>query len=204
MKLTRKVLAMILSFATMFCLTQPSFAASMDEQVENINSSVSSDEVYVVNRDTEEFQRAIDILDLTPEEVANSTIYSVPVETTATTSQVVLNAGDFCAFPEFTFTGYNTGRYWTCKGNRIKWGVGYKTTDTSSNASDVVLSVQLFQYGRDTDIDHVNIFYGHGTYSSPILSAKKNVDYNFVYSCKYFTGGGNARAKVSVYVSVLS
>lgn len=147
-------------------------------------------------------EEALAVLGLTPEEAEAEglSLYVVDAqsasEVAAASDQVTINSGDVYSFPTFTFSGRNIGRYWTCNGTRLIFGCIHH----SSAEPDTLVSVLLYQYGRDyTNIADCNmIMYcpaRQTTSLSEFMDAYRT-DYNFVYY-----GGNESRLTMVVAVA---
>lgn len=209
MKKTYKFRFLVVCLA--FALLIPSFSVSA-APITNSQSSNGDllvigesniDTLTPIEKTTMTYEEALEILGITPE-IAKSeglSLYAIDTQPNKTsnlgisTNQVTIYPGENYAFPTFTFSGRNIGRYWTCKGTRVTFGCVYH----SAAKQDQLISIYLYKYGRDyTDLSQATIALhvspGDKASLGHFIDASKT-DYNFVYY------NGN-QSKVTMIVGV--
>ncbi len=155
--------------------------------------------VTLIQENDEYYNEAKEVLGLSDEEAQKSNIYAVDVNPSKMARVTIPNNGQNYNFPEFTFSGYNGGAYWTCQGTRLKWGYTWRGTYDSNY--DLRLGVYLYRYNRPNDvlIDQAWSYNREG-YTSNWLSASRT-DYRFLYYCNYLTQSGEGTATVKMFVA---
>ncbi len=161
--------------------------------------NADAETVTLIQENDEYYDEAKEVLGLSDEEAQKSNIYAVDVAPANMARVTIPNNGQNYKFPEFTFSGYNGGAYWTCQGSRLKWGYTWRGTYDSNY--DLRLGVYLYKYNRPNDIlvDQAWTYNGVG-YESNWISASRT-DYRFLYYCNYLTQSGEGYATVKIYVA---
>lgn len=190
----KRLLSALIAISTLFNVTITAYADEESTIEDTLNYTV-------VNSKDTSYDRALKILELTPKEAAECTIYCVESEPTKTRGITIPNNSGFYYFDTFSFSESNNGSYWTCKGNYIKWGVDWYGTYDSNY--DLRLNVLLYKYPMNSGYDLVDQIWKHNreSYTSSWLPAIKNLDYRFLYRCDYLTIHGTGYATVSMYVA---
>ena len=194
--LITKLFVLVFSLSALLCCsvsTISTFAAENDLD-------------YLLVEDNDEYyQEALKVLNLTNEEAKTCNIYSIDGEAISSSNESLIrprgvtipNNGGFYYFPEFSFSESNGGSYWTCNGNRIKWGVTWHGTYDSNY--DLRLGVYLYRY-PGTEIDHAWTYNDGQSYTSNWISTSPT-DHRFRYYCSYLSSSGTGYATVKMYVA---
>ena len=195
-------IALILALSMLLC-PQTAMAEELPKNVSNVSSAMIPLEETDITR-----EEAIKILGISNEEAEKMTFYvtnAEPAESTnykngGSTRGVSIGPNEAYAFPTFTFSGNNTGAYWTCMGTRLTWGAVHHS------AADINTYISIFLYGYGME-DPNNVFagatdfvlslgVGQTYHMGSFVDATPNYDYHFVYY-------GGDQSMVTVVVGIV-
>ena len=189
---SKRFLSLILS-ALMVLSSALSLTAFASENEEVATQS----EYTIITPESEEYAKALEVLGLTEEEARECSVYSTDVAMDGARVTIPTD-GSFYYFPTFTFSESNGGSYWTCNGNRLKWGVTWSAPYETT--MDLRLGIYLYRY-PDQEIEHhwlVNTVTNQ--FTSDWISTTRN-DHRFRYYASYLTYQKVGYATVTMYVA---
>ena len=209
MKKLIKFRFLAISFVLTLFVSSVSVSATAGNITESTNNQLievgksNIDTLTPIEKTTMTYEEALAILGITPEiaKFEGLSLYAIDIRPNKTsnlgfsTNQVTISPGENYAFPTFTFSGRNIGRYWTCKGTRVTFGCAYHSAANQNQ----LISIYLYKYGRDyTDLSQattaLHVSPGSTASLGHFIDASKT-DYNFVYY------NGN-KSKVTMIVGV--
>lgn len=157
-------------------------------------------------------EEALEFLGISPEDADKVTVYMVEEDVLSPSgrlteitdqSRTYINAGEALVCNPFTFTGTNTGRYRTMKGNQLCYGVIYELPWQSGAGSQLNVSLHAYNgYGAVHSESFTNLGSTTGSYQSPWIGITKGLDYNFKYWCREHIADPAAPQKATVRMIV--
>lgn len=204
-KFSKKFLSAILALSVLF--TIGSVTAFADDT--DTDTDTKAETSYaLVDESSSYYQEALEVLQISEEEARECNIYTVDGKSImqgstddgiAPCGVAIPTTGNFYYFPEFSFYDNNNGSYWTCQGNRLKWGVSWN--GTYDNNYDLRLGVYLYRYGDQNATDGLWMYNDGNGYTSGWLNASR-CDYRFIYYSSYLSVSGQTPwVTVRMYVA---
>lgn len=187
----RRIFAFALALG--MCFSMQAIPAHAAETVENDMNVMTIEEAGFTR------EEALEILGMTEEEAKEVNFYAVRA-----INQVALSPGDVWTPNAFSFTGENTGSYFTVNANKIKFGVVW---EPASKTQATQTRIYLWPYGSNVAAGQMYFessmigSNGKASKTSDWINATYGLDYHFLYDC-YYIGSAAQQATCTITLVV--